>query len=106
MGYEAPFPDNTYKAGVAKWPLMMPLFRDDPVGLRTNQARHFLKTWTKPALIMFSDADPITKGQEQIFKRLLPHAKEVEISGGAHFLQDTHGEDLARNIVEFKEKSW
>jgi hypothetical protein len=41
--------------GVAKWPLLVPLYRDDPVAQHMLEARNCLKTWSKPALIMFGD---------------------------------------------------
>ena len=100
--YNAPFPDASFKAGVAQWPLLVPLFKDDAVAPHMIAARNLLKTWKKPALIMFSDKDPITRGQEKMFKSLIPTAKEVRILGGGHFLQETHGEELAKNVVQFR----
>jgi len=41
--------------GVAKWPLLVPLYKDDPVAQHMVEARNCLKTWNKPALIMFGD---------------------------------------------------
>ena len=100
--YDAPFPDSSYKAGVAQWPKLVPIYKDDSVAPHMLAARNFLKTWQKPTLIMFSDKDPITRGQEKMFKNLIPKAKEVRILGGGHFLQETHGEELAKNVVEFR----
>jgi hypothetical protein len=53
--YIAPFPTALYMGGVAKWPLLVPLYRDDPVAQHMVEARNCLKTWNKPALIMFGD---------------------------------------------------
>ena len=53
--YTSPFPSSLYMGGVAKWPLLVPLFRDDPVAQHMLEARNCLKTWSKPALIMFGD---------------------------------------------------
>jgi haloalkane dehalogenase len=41
-GYEAPFPDTTYKAGAAVWPLLVPLQHDDPGAAEMRQARTVL----------------------------------------------------------------
>ena len=103
--YDAPFPNSSYKAGAAKWPLLVPLYRDDPVARHMTEAKSCLSTWKKPALIMFGDKDPITKGQDKFFVNLIPHSKHVIIKGASHFLQETHGEELSENIVEFLQTS-
>ena len=100
----APFPSKTYKGGVAKWPLMVPLYVDDPVAYHMAQARAYLSTCKKPALIMFGDKDPITKGIDKEFIKMMPHAKHVIIKGASHFLQETHGPQLSENIVSFLNK--
>lgn len=102
--YTAPFPTSLYMGGVAKWPLLVPLFRDDPVAQHMVEARNCLKTWDKPALIMFGDEDPITRSQEKLFKDLLPHAVVLPVKGASHFLQETHGPQLSDNIVNFLSK--
>ena len=38
---------------------------DDPVAYHMNEVETFLPTWKKPALIMFGDRDPITRGQDK-----------------------------------------
>ena len=101
MAYNAPFPSALYKGGVAKWPLLVPLFRDDPVAHHMVQARDFLSTCKKPTIIMFGDEDPITKGQDKVFMKLMPHAKRIVVKGASHFLQETHGPELSENIISF-----
>ena len=64
-------------------------------------SRNFLRTWTKPALVMFSDQDPITRGLDKFFLGLLPDAKQHTVHGASHFLQETHGEECADMIVQF-----
>lgn len=100
-GYSAPHPTPLYSGGVAAWPLLVPLFIDDAVTPHMWEARNCLKTWKKPVLVMFSDSDPITRGQEKLFLNLVPTAKEVKIRGAGHFLQETHGEELSENILRF-----
>ena len=53
--YGAPFPSSLYKGGVARWPVMVPLFKDDQVTAHMEAARNCLRTWKKPALVMFGD---------------------------------------------------
>jgi len=101
-GYTMPFPSAIYKAGAAKWPLMV---LSKPVNASMAETRAFIKTWKKPALVMFSDGDPITHGEENYFITAIPHAKKVTIHGAGHFLQEESGKELAENIVSFVHNS-
>jgi haloalkane dehalogenase len=63
-----------------------------------------LSRWTKPALVAFSDADPVFPYPRagQRFCDLVPGAGEqVRIAGAAHFLQEDRGEEIAERILEF-----
>lgn len=101
-GYEAPFPSALHKAGAAKWPLLVPLTANTPVAADMQTTRDFLaKVWKRPALVMFSDRDPITRGQEKVFLHLMPHACTKTVCGAKHFLQEDKGEELTAHIVSF-----
>jgi len=99
--YAAPFPSRLYKGGAAKWPLLVPMLKDDPVTAHLEAARNCLKTWKKPLLVMFGDSDPVTRGSEALFLNSVPHAKHVVVKGAGHFLQESHGELLSDNIITF-----
>jgi haloalkane dehalogenase len=96
--YEAPFPNAESKAGAQRFPLLVPLSPDDP-GVPAMQAvTEALRSWDKPALVAFSDTDPVfpfPKAGEQ-FTQLIPTAGEqVRIEGAAHFLQEDRGREIA-----------
>ncbi len=102
--YESPFPDVTYKAGAMVFPLLVPVTPDDPGSAGMRQAREVLSKWEKPAFVMFSDRDPITRGGDKFFRALIPTAQdqpEVVIEDTGHFLQEEKGEEIAQHIVDF-----
>ncbi|HND19012.1 MAG TPA: haloalkane dehalogenase [Acidobacteriota bacterium] len=102
--YDAPFPDDSYKAGARVFPSLVPTRADDPEGLRNQQAWEVFKQWNKPFLTAFSDKDPITRGADVVFQKLIPGAKNqphTTISEAGHFLQEDKGEELAEVVVKF-----
>jgi len=102
--YNAPFPDNRYKAGARVFPLLVPCRPDDPAAPANRRAWEALKRWKKPFLTAFSDEDPVTAGGDRVFQRLVPGAHgqpHVTIRGAGHFLQEDKGEELAQVVMEF-----
>jgi len=102
--YDAPFPDDSYKAGARIWPSLVVTSPDGPEGAENRAAWEVLKQWDKPLLCCFSDQDPVTRGGDKPFRKLVPGAQDQPhrtLEGGGHFLQEDVGPELARIIDAF-----
>ena len=101
--YDAPFPNAESKAGAAQFPLLVPI-ADDAAGAEEMLAvTDELSRWSKPALVAFSDQDPVFPYPRagQAFCDLIPTAGEqVRIEGASHFLQEDRGERLAAEVLQ------
>lgn len=102
--YEAPFPGEELKAGARQFPVLVPASADDPAAAANRRAWELLARWEKPFLTAFSDGDPLTRGADRPFWKLVPGARDqphVTIAGAGHFLQEDRGEELAAVIARF-----
>lgn len=102
--YNAPFPDDSYKAGARQFPVLVPTRPDDPASEPNRRAWEVLKQWQKPFLTAFSDQDPVTAGADMVLQKLIPGCAgqpHTTITGGGHFLQEDKGEELARVVIDF-----
>jgi len=101
--YDAPFPDDSFKEGAHVFPSLVPVAPDDPSAEPNRQAWEVLQRFDRPFLTAFSDGDPITRGGDSVFHKLIPGAKgqpHTTIEGAGHFLQEDRGEELARVVVD------
>jgi haloalkane dehalogenase len=106
--YDAPFPSAAYKAGARIFPSLVPTTPDDPASQANRDAWAVLRKFDKPFLTAFSDGDPITRGGDRIFQRLVPGARgqpHTTIEGGGHFLQEDKGETLAETVLAFLDQN-
>jgi haloalkane dehalogenase len=102
--YDAPFPDDSYKAGVRAFPELVPTEPDSPDARANRAAWAELARFDKPFLCAFSDSDPITSGADGPFRETVPGATgqpHTTLVGGSHFVQEDCGPELAAVIVEF-----
>jgi len=102
--YDAPYPDESYKAGARAFPALVPVKPETPSVQENIAAWGVLEKFEKPFLTAFSDNDPITRGGERAFQSRVPGAKSQEhltIAGGGHFLQEDQPEQIADVLDAF-----
>lgn len=102
--YDAPFPDESFKAGPRAMPGLVPTRPDDPATEANRAAWQTLTRSEMPFLVAFGDGDPITGAMGPVLKRSMPGAAGLEhpvIEGAGHFLQEDAGEHLGEVVAAF-----
>jgi haloalkane dehalogenase len=102
--YDAPFPDDRYKAGARIFPALMPIAPDEPSAIANKAAWEALGRFERPFLTLFGDSDPMTRGNERVFQKRIPGAAgqpHAVLPGVAHFIQEDAGDDVGRRIASF-----
>lgn len=102
--YEAPFPDETFKAGARRFPALVPITPEHASVAENKAAWAALERFDKPFLTAFSDQDPVTRGGDADFQARVPGAKgqpHVTIEGAHHFLQEDKPDEITDLINRF-----
>ncbi|MGH7788312.1 MAG: haloalkane dehalogenase [Candidatus Binatia bacterium] len=102
--YDAPFPDETYKAGARRFPTLVPITPQHASVAENLAAWKVLESFTRPCLTAFSDADPVTQGGERPFQERIPGAQgqpHVTIHDAGHFLQEDKPDEIAALLHRF-----
>ncbi|MCX6385798.1 MAG: haloalkane dehalogenase [Solirubrobacterales bacterium] len=100
--YEAPFPNQASKAGAQTFPLLVPMSAEDVGAAEMRAVGEALSTWDKPALVAFSDSDPVfpyPASGEQFIAQLPTVSQQVCIEGAAHFLQEDRGPQIVEAML-------
>jgi haloalkane dehalogenase len=106
-GYNAPFPTPESKAGVLAFPEQVPTESDHPNAAKMLEVRAALEQWERPALVLFSDSDPIfsTAAAERMASRIPGAGPAETVVGAGHFLQEEKGEEIGERIARFLAES-
>lgn len=102
--YDAPFPDDGYKAGARMFPRLVPDRESDPAVPANRAAWDQLGRWRRPFLTAFASGDPIMRGADKVLQKHVPGAHgqpHTIIRGAGHFIQEDKGEELAKVILEW-----
>jgi haloalkane dehalogenase len=95
--YDAPFPDETYKAGARQFPTLVPIRQGQASVAENRAAWAVLERFERPFVTAFSDNDPVTAGCDAAFQTRIPGARKqahVTLKGG-HFVQEDAPAEIA-----------
>lgn len=100
--YDAPFPDESFKAGARQFPTLVPATPDDPASAANRAAWRGLEAFTRPFVTAFGDSDPITRGGDRALQARIPGAAgqpHTTLAKAGHFLQEDVGPELAQVVI-------
>ncbi|MCE8006338.1 haloalkane dehalogenase [Aestuariivita sp.] len=102
--YDAPYPDERYKAGARQFPMLVPSTPDDPASAPNRAAWEVLRGFDKPWLTAFGADDKVMAGIDRVFQKMIPGAAgqpHTILPEAGHFLQEDVGPELAALITAF-----
>ncbi len=105
-GYDAPFPDESYKAAARAMPGLVPDRPDDPASEANRAAWAVLAASPRRRSSRSPTATRSPAAMGPILQRVLPGARgraHPTIENAGHFLQEDAGPELAAAIVAFVE---
>ena len=102
-GYDAPFPVPEARIGVAMFPELVATSSRHPSAPAMLEVRQRLRAFDRPALVLFSDSDPIFgRAAAEEMAALLPNSElDPPLEGAGHFLQEDRGEQIAERIADW-----
>jgi pimeloyl-ACP methyl ester carboxylesterase len=96
--YEAPFPDSRFKAGVRRFPQLVPDRPDAPGAEVSRKARDWLSSsWSGESFMAIGAKDPVLGPpvMQALRKRIRGCPEPYVVAEGGHFLQEW-GEEVSR----------
>lgn len=102
--FDAPYPDESYKTGPRRFPMILPISADDPASPANTAAWMKLANWEKPFLTIFSaDFTGTAMGPERLLQHIpgcagQPHAL---LKDAGFYIVEDQPVDIARRLVAF-----
>ncbi|MCB9749434.1 MAG: alpha/beta fold hydrolase [Myxococcales bacterium] len=100
--YEAPFPDVRYKAGVQRFPEIVPVTPDMPGAALSRRAAEWFSTkWNGPTFMAVGELDPVLGPPSMKALRAVIRGcpEPMMLPNAGHFVQEA-GEPVARAALE------
>jgi haloalkane dehalogenase len=102
--YDAPFPDESFKAGPRSFPMIMPISADRPGVAENRAAWSKLASWEKPVLTLFSKHSAETEVPPTKFQQHIPGAKgqpHALLPDAGFYIVEDKSQELATRIMAF-----
>jgi pimeloyl-ACP methyl ester carboxylesterase len=102
VAYEAPFPDNRYKAGVRRFPQLVPVEPDmEGVDLGKRARQFWSKDWNGATFMAIGMRDAVLGPpvMDELRSQIRGCPEPMRIEDAGHFVQE-HGEPVARRALE------
>lgn len=103
--YEAPFPDVTYKAGVRRFPNLVPDHPDSGGAALSRRAREWWSTsWSGQTAMVIGDKDPVLGPplMLDLAKLIRGCSAPIHIAEAGHFVQEYADQVLAGTLPLLK----
>jgi len=101
--YAAPFPDMSYKAGVRRFPQLVPDNPDTPGAAISREARTWWeKEWSGRSLMAIGMQDPVLGPvvMRDLHRSIRNCPAPMEVTDGGHFVQESGGVIAERALTE------
>lgn len=102
--YNAPFPDDGFKAGARIFPMLVVTDPDMPGAAGNREAWKVLEAFEKPFLTLFGDSDFVTLGAEKVLQARIPGCAGQPhriVQRAGHFIQEDAGEEVAGDVLRW-----
>jgi haloalkane dehalogenase len=102
--YDAPFPEERYKAAPREMPRLVPISPSDREGLENAALWRAFAYWQKPFLTIFSEGDTITAGAQQKMIERIPGAagqNHLAIPNTGHFIREDIPQEMVGYLTAF-----
>ncbi|MGI9330917.1 MAG: haloalkane dehalogenase [Gammaproteobacteria bacterium] len=102
--FDAPYPDETYKTGPRRFPMILPISADDPASPANTAAWEKLGSWEKPVLTLYSkDFEGSAMGPARVLNHI-PGCRGQDHALLEHanfYIVEDQSEELARRLIAF-----
>ena len=101
--YDAPFPEERFKAAPREMPLKVPITANDPEGIKNAAFNKDFALWNIPIVTIFSEMDNISAGEDVKIQQFLgakgqPHTIVKEAS---HFIREDQPQVMTDLLSSF-----
>lgn len=102
--YDAPFPDARHKAGVRRFPQLVPAHPDDPGAETSRRARDWLsQSWTGQAFVAIGMKDPVLGGEvmSTLCRSIRNSMSPMQVPDAGHFVPEWGARIAANALASF-----